>query len=67
MEECVRRKLDGSMRQVRGNTGIAGVDRMTVDPTCRLSEGITGRHSGAIVERLYRTEPVRRWKSEPDG
>ena len=40
MEEvCERTNLKEALRQVRGNKGSAGVDRMTVDQRSRMAEG----------------------------
>src|SRR5580700_1418520 len=53
MEEvCERANLKEALRQVRGNKGSAGVDRMTVD---QLGDYLK-QHSGAIAERDLRTE-----------
>jgi hypothetical protein len=56
MEEvCERANLKEALRQVRGNKGSAGVDRMTVD---QLGGYLKQHwpHSGAIAERDLRTE-----------
>src|SRR5438445_9058153 len=56
MEEvCERGNLREALRQVRGNKGSAGVDRMTVDQLGESEAALAG-HSGAIVERDLRTE-----------
>ena len=57
MEEiCERGNLKEALRQVRGNKGSAGIDRMTVDQLGDyLKQHWTG-HSGAIAERDLRTE-----------
>src|SRR6202521_2274657 len=61
MEEiCERANLKEALRQVRGNKGSAGVDRMTVD---QLGDYLK-QHWPAIREQLlngtYEPKPVRR-------
>src|SRR3984957_9816591 len=61
MEEiCERANLKEALRQVRGNKGSAGVDRMTVD---QLGDSLK-QHWPAIREQLlngnYEPKPVRR-------
>src|SRR3977135_989068 len=61
MEEvCERANLKEALRQVRGNKGSAGVDRMTVDQL----GGYLKQHWPAIREQLlngtYEPKPVRR-------
>ena len=61
MEEvCERGNLKEALRQVRGNKGSAGVDRMTVD---QLGDYLK-QHWPAIREQLlngtYEPKPVRR-------
>src|SRR6266851_4492488 len=51
-DACERANLKEALRQVRGNKGSAGIDRMTVD---QLGDYLAG-HSGAIAERDLRTE-----------
>jgi len=69
MEEvCERTNLKEALRQVRGNKGSAGVDRMTVD---QLGEYLK-QHWPVIRERLlngtYEPQPVRRVEiPKPDG
>src|SRR5271156_1813317 len=69
MEEvCERTNLKEALRQVRGNKGSAGVDRMTVD---QLGDYLK-QHWPAIREQLlngtYEPKPVRRVEiPEPDG
>src|SRR3981189_339413 len=69
MEEvCERANLKKALRQVRGNKGSAGVDRMTVD---QLGDYLK-QHPPAIREQLrnghYEPEPVRRVEiPKPDG
>ena len=64
MEEvCERANLKEALRQVRGNKGSAGVDRMTVDQL----GGYLKQHWPAIREQLlngtYEPKPVSGWKS----
>jgi RNA-directed DNA polymerase len=69
MEEmCERGNLKEALRQVRGNKGSAGVDRMTVD---QLGDYLK-QHWPAIREQLlngtYEPKPVRRVEiPKPDG
>src|SRR6201994_2490608 len=69
MEEvCERVNLKEALRQVRGNKGSAGVDRMTVD---QLGDYLK-QHWPAIREQLlngtYEPKPVRRVEiPKPDG
>src|SRR5438309_9917573 len=69
MEEvCERANLKEALRQVRGNKGSAGVDRMTVD---QLGDYLK-QHWPAIREQLlsgiYRPKPVKRVEiPKPDG
>src|SRR4029077_11656961 len=69
MEEvCERTSLKEPLRQVRGNKGSAGVDRMTVD---QLGDYLK-QHWPAIREQLlngtYEPKPVRRVEiPKPDG
>src|SRR6202043_1189508 len=69
MEEiCERSNLKEALRQVRGNKGSAGVDRMTVD---QLGDYLK-QHWPAIREQLlngtYEPKPVRRVEiPKPDG
>src|SRR5271170_2062374 len=69
MEEvCERTNLKEALRQVRGNKGSAGVDRMTVD---QLGDCLK-QHWPAIREQLlngtYDPKPVRRVEiPKPDG
>jgi RNA-directed DNA polymerase len=69
MEEvCDRGNLKEALRQVRGNKGSAGVDRMTVD---QLGDYLK-QHWPAIREQLlngtYEPKPVRRVEiPKPDG
>src|ERR1700722_16819844 len=69
MEEvCERTNLKEALRQVRGNKGSAGVDRMTVD---QLGDYLK-QHWPAIREQLlngtYEPKPVRRIEiPKPDG
>jgi RNA-directed DNA polymerase len=67
-EVCERGNLKEALRQVRGNKGSAGVDRMTVD---QLGDYLK-QHWPAIRERLlngtYEPKPVRRVEiPKPDG
>src|SRR5262244_2865571 len=69
MEEvCERANLKEALRQVKGNKGSAGVDRMTVD---QLSDYLK-QHWPGIREQLlngtYEPKPVRRVEiPKPDG
>src|SRR6202140_1381378 len=69
MEEvCERANLKEALRQVRGNKGSAGVDRMTVD---QLGDYLK-QHWPALREQLlngtYEPKPVRRVEiPKPDG
>src|SRR5277367_3042656 len=69
MEEvCERANLKEALRQVRGNKGSAGVDRMTVD---KLGDYLK-QHWSDIREQLlngtYEPKPVRRVEiPKPDG
>jgi RNA-directed DNA polymerase len=69
MEEiCERANLKEALRQVRGNKGSAGVDRMTVD---QLGDYLK-QHWLAIREQMlngtYEPKPVRRVEiPKPDG
>src|SRR6266403_846170 len=69
MEEvCERANLKEALRQVRGNKGSAGVDRMTVDQL----GGYLKQHWLSIREQLlngtYEPKPVRRVEiPKPDG
>src|SRR5271154_287550 len=69
MEEvCERANLKEALRQVRGNKGSAGVDRMTVDQLCDYLK----QHWPDIREQLlngtYEPKPVRRGEiPKPDG
>src|SRR5215510_2668570 len=69
MEEiCERANLKEALRQVRGNKGSAGIDRMTVD---QLGDYLK-QHWPAIREQLlngtYEPKPVRRVEiPKPDG
>src|SRR5499433_3371949 len=69
MEEiCERANLKEALRQVKGNKGSAGVDRMTVD---QLADYLK-QHWPAIREQLlsgtYEPKPVRRVEiPKPDG
>src|SRR5260370_9920456 len=69
MEEiCERANLKEALRQVRGNKGSAGVDRMTVD---QLADSLK-QHWPAIRDQLlngtYEPKPVRRVEiPKPDG
>src|ERR1700704_1981020 len=69
MEEvCERANLKEALRQVRGNKGSAGIDRMTVDQL----GGYLKQHWPAIREQLlngtYEPKPVRRVEiPKPDG
>src|SRR5215216_118616 len=57
MEEiCERANLKEALRQVRGNKGSAGVDRMTVDQLGDYLKQQLAGYSGAIAERDLRTE-----------
>jgi RNA-directed DNA polymerase len=65
---CERANLKEALRQVRGNKGSAGVDRMTVD---QLGDYLK-QHWPAIREQLlngtYEPKPVRRVQiPKPDG
>src|SRR6266568_364370 len=65
---CERANLKEALRQVRGNKGSAGVDRMTVD---QLGDYLK-QHWPAIREQLlngtYEPKPVRRVEiPKPDG
>src|ERR1700674_3839986 len=65
---CERANLKEALRQVRGNKGSAGVDRMTVD---QLGDYLK-QHWPAIREQLlngtYEPTPVRRVEiAKPDG
>jgi len=65
---CERANLKEALRQVRGNKGSAGVDRMTVDQL----GGYLKQHWPAIREQLlngtYEPKPVRRVEiPKPDG
>jgi hypothetical protein len=67
-EACERANLKEALRQVRGNKGSAGVDRMTVD---QLGDYLK-QHWPAIREQLlngtYKPKPVRRVEiPKPDG
>src|SRR4249920_3851531 len=67
-EACERANLKEALRQVRGNKGSAGVDRMTVD---QLGDYLK-QHWPAIREQLlngtYEPKPVRRVEiPKPDG
>src|SRR5271168_2516286 len=67
-DACERANLKGALRQVRGNKGSAGVDRMTVD---QLGDYLK-QHWPAIREQLlngaYEPRPVRRVEiPKPDG
>src|SRR5437773_2450396 len=67
-EICERANLKEALRQVRGNKGSAGVDRMTVD---QLGDYLK-QHWPAIREQLlngtYEPKPVRRVEiPKPDG
>jgi RNA-directed DNA polymerase len=69
MEEiCERANLKAALRQVRGNKGSAGIDRMTVD---QLGDYLK-QHWLSIREQLlngtYEPKPVRRVEiPKPDG
>src|SRR3979490_1952499 len=69
MEEvCERANLKEALRQVRGNKGSAGIDRMTVDQL----GGYLKQHWPAIRKQLlngtYEPKPVRRVEiPKPDG
>src|SRR6201995_2991312 len=69
MEEvCERANLKEALRQVKGNKGSAGVDRMTVDQLGNYLK----QHWSAIREQLlngtYEPKPVRRVEiPKPDG
>src|SRR5215475_5005825 len=69
MEEvCERANLKEALRQVRGNKGSAGVDRMTID---QLGDYLK-QHWPVIREQLlngtYEPKPVRRVEiPKPDG
>src|SRR4030088_1660877 len=69
MEEvCERANLKEALRQVRGNKGSAGIDRMTVDQL----GGYLKQHWPAIREQLrngtYEPKPVKRVEiPKPDG
>ena len=67
-EVCERANLKEALRQVRGNKGSSGVDRMTVD---QLGDYLK-QHWPAIREQLlngiYEPRPVRRVEiPKPDG
>ncbi len=67
-EVCERANLKEALRQVRGNKGGAGVDRMTVD---QLGDHLK-QHWPALREQLlngaYEPKPVRRVEiPKPDG
>ena len=67
-DACERANLKEALRQVRGNKGSAGVDRMTVD---QLGDYLK-QHWPAIREQLlngtYEPKPVRRVEiQKPDG
>jgi RNA-directed DNA polymerase len=67
-DACERANLKEALRQVRGNKGSAGVDRMTVD---QLGDYLK-QHWPAIREQLlngtYEPKPVRRVEiPKPDG
>src|SRR6266852_298135 len=67
-EVCERANLKEALRQVRGNKGSAGVDRMTVD---QLGDYLK-QHWPALREQLlngtYEPKPVRRVEiPKPDG
>src|ERR1700686_3059436 len=67
-EVCERANLKEALRQVKGNKGSAGVDRMTVD---QLGDYLK-QHWPAIREQLlngtYEPKPVRRVEiPKPDG
>ena len=67
-EACERANLKEALRQVKGNKGSAGVDRMTVD---QLGSYLK-QHWPAIREQLlngtYEPKPVRRVEiPKPDG
>src|SRR6202167_5601721 len=67
-EVCERANLKEALRQVKGNKGSAGVDRMTVD---QLGDYLK-QHWPAIREQLlsgtYRPKPVKRVEiPKPDG
>src|SRR4030088_3711569 len=59
-DACERANLKEALRQVRGNKGSAGIDRMTVDQL----GGYLKQHWPAIREQLlngtYEPKPVRR-------
>jgi len=67
-EVCERANLKEALRQVKGNKGSAGVDRMTVDQLGNYLK----QHWSAIREQLlngtYEPKPVRRVEiPKPDG
>ena len=67
-EVCERANLKEALRQVKGNKGSAGVDRMTVDQLGNYLK----QHRSAIREQLlngtYEPKPVRRVEiPKPDG
>ena len=67
-DACERANLKEALRQVKGNKGSAGVDRMTVD---QLGDYLK-QHWPAIREQLlngtYEPKPVRRVEiPKPDG
>src|SRR5712672_2907690 len=67
-DACERANLKQALRQVRGNKGSAGIDRMTVD---QLGDYLK-QHWPAIREQLlngtYEPKPVRRVEiQKPDG
>jgi RNA-directed DNA polymerase len=67
-DACERANLKEALRQVRGNKGSAGIDRMTVD---QLGDYLK-QHWPAIREQLlngtYEPKPVRRVEiQKPDG
>ena len=67
-DACERANLKEALRQVRGNKGSAGIDRMTVD---QLGDYLK-QHWPAIREQLlngtYEPKPVRRVEiPKPDG
>src|SRR6476620_1507289 len=67
-DACERANLKEALRQVRGNKGSAGIDRMTVD---QLGDYLK-QHWPAIREQLlngtYEPKPVRRVEiPKPEG
>src|SRR3981189_682360 len=69
MEEiCERANLKEALRQVRGNKGSAGVDRMTVDQLGDYLKQHWPAIRGQLLNGPYEPKPVRRVEiPKPDG